>query len=291
MHKLALPSYTAEYTFSACINRIKDTDLKNRLSSIKATIIALSSNYEQAAIDNALYTIQTSNTVNGVVTTNEMSDVYDFRMVKKRSPGRHIYDKLISAPAHGRCPLCGQGKVWTLDHYLPKKQYPGLAVTPANLVPSCLDCNKAKGSTIPTTPEDSTLHPYFDEINTHRWLTATVMDTAPAIVLFNISRPAVWDDILFARVCNHFKIFNLASLYSGHAAEELSNIRDYISMLHASAGAEGVKQHLHDQANSREAARRNSWQTAMYKALEASDWYCNGGFGLNEDKALTIPGN
>jgi hypothetical protein len=286
MHKLALPAYTAEYTFSTCISRIKDADLKNRLSSIKATIIATALDYEQAAGENALYTIGTSDTVNGVVTANEMSDVYDLRMAQKRGPGRHIYDKLFSAPAYGRCPLCGQGKVWTLDHHLPKNRYPGFAVTPANLVPSCQDCNKAKGSTVPTTPEDGTLHPYFDDIDTQRWLTAAVVNTAPAAVLFNINRPAVWDDILFARVRQHFRLFNLASLYSGHAADELSNIRDYVSGLHASAGPETVKQHLRDQANSREAARRNSWQTATYRALEASDWYCNGGFDLNADTAL-----
>jgi hypothetical protein len=291
MQKLALPAYTAEYAFSTCISRIKDADLKDRLSSVKATIIAAALAYEQAAGENALYTIGTSDTVNGVVTANEMSDVYDLRMTKKRGPGRHIYDKLISAPAHGRCPLCGQGKVWTLDHHLPKRLYPGFAVTPTNLVPSCQDCNKAKGSTIPTTPEDGALHPYFDDIDTHRWLTAAVVDTAPAAVLFNITRPAVWDDVLFARVRRHFKLFNLSSLYSGHAAEELSNIRDYVSRLHASAGPKGVEQHLRDQANSRETARRNSWQAALYRALEASDWYCNGGFDLSANTTLTIPGD
>jgi hypothetical protein len=165
-------------------------------------------------------------------------------------------------------------------------QYPGLAVTPTNLVPSCYDCNKTKASTIPTTPENGTLHPYFDDIDAHRWLTAAVIDTAPAAVLFSIIRPADWSDTLLARVRHHFKLLNLASLYSGHAAEELSNIRDYISSLHATAGTEGVRQHLHDQANSREAARRNSWQTAMYRALEVSDWYCNGGFDLNAGAAL-----
>jgi len=288
MQKLLLPAYTAEYTFSTCISRIKDTNLKNRLSSIKETIVAAALDYEQAAGQNALYTIGASDTVNGVVTANEMSDVYDLRMAKKRGSGRHIYDKLISAPAHARCPLCGQGKVWTLDHHLPKKQYPGFAVTPANLVPSCQDCNKAKGSTVPSSPEDGTLHPYFDDIDTHRWLTAAVAETTPAAVLFNIARPAGWDDILFARVRNHFKVFNLASLYSGHAAEELANIRDYISSLHTSAGPEAVKQHLRDQADSREAARRNSWQTALYRALETSDWYCSGGFHLNAD---SVPGD
>jgi len=281
MLKLPLPPYTADYTFSTCIHRIKSADLKGRLSGIKATIVAEALGYEEAASENALYTIEASQTVDGVVTADEMSAVYDLRMANKRGPGRHIYDKLISAPAYGRCPLCGLGKVWTLDHHLPKKQYPGLAVTPANLVPSCMDCNKAKGTTIPTKPEDGSLHPYFDDIDTHRWLTAAVVNTAPAAVLFNITRPAVWDDILFARVCHHFRLFGLASLYSGHAAEELSNIRDYVSGLHASAGPEAVKQHLSDQAASREASRRNSWQTATYRALEASEWYCNGGFALN----------
>ncbi len=291
MRKLVLPTYTAEYTFSTCISRVRDADLKNRLSSVKGTIIATAVEYEQAAGANTLYTIGTSDTVDGVVTAVEMSDVYDLRMAKKHGPGRDIYDKLISAPAYGRCPLCGQGTVWTLDHHLPKMQYPEFAVTPANLVPSCLDCNKAKGTAVPTTPENGTLHPYFDDIDTHRWLTANVVDTAPATVVFSINRPAGWDNTLFARVCHHFKVLHLASLYSGHAAEELSNIRDHLARLHEAAGSEGVRQQLHDQANSREAARRNSWQAAMYRALEASDWYCDGGFDMNVGTALPIAGD
>jgi hypothetical protein len=286
MRKLPLPTYTAEYAFSTCISRIKNQDLRNRLSNIKVTIIAAAADYELAADANTLYQIASTESVDDVVTADEMSDVYDLRMVKSRGPGRPIYDKLISAPEHGRCPLCGQGTVWTLDHHLPKQLYPKFAVTPANLVPSCLNCNKIKGSTVPTTPEDSSLHPYFDDVDTHRWLTAAVADSAPAAVLFDITRPADWNDILFARVRHHFKLLNLASLYSGHAAEEMSHIRDYVSGLHTSAGPEAVKQHLRDQANSREAARRNSWQTAMYRALEASDWYCNAGFKLNAEATL-----
>jgi hypothetical protein len=285
MQKLPLPSFTAAHAFSTCISRIKNKDLKNRLSSIEATVIAAAADYEEAADANTLYQIVSTKNVDNVVTAKEMSDVYDLRMVKNGGPGRPIYDKLISAPEHGRCPLCGQGTVWSLDHHLPKQLYPTFAVTPANLVPSCLNCNKVKGFTVPTTPEESTLHPYFDDVDAQPWLTATVGGTAPVAVLFNIARPAGWSDVLFARVQHHFSLLKLASLYSGHAAEEMSHIRDYISSLHASAGSVGVKEHLRDQANSREAARLNSWQAATYRALEASDWYCNGGFNLNTDKA------
>jgi hypothetical protein len=50
------------YMFSTCISRIKDIDLKNRLSSIKGTIIAAALDYGQAADANALYAIAANNT-------------------------------------------------------------------------------------------------------------------------------------------------------------------------------------------------------------------------------------
>lgn len=88
------------------------------------------------------------------------------------------------------------------------------------------------------------------------------------------SWPAVWCE----RARYHFKVLHLAKLYASQAAQELVNIRHYLASLHKESGAEGVKRHLTEQATSREAAHPNSWQTATYKALSASTWFCNGGF-------------
>jgi hypothetical protein len=163
------------------------------------------------------------------VTADEMSAIYTGRMAKKGGPGRSIYDELMATPAHGRCPLCGHRQVSTLDHHLPKAHYPALAVAPVNLVPSCMDCNKAKTNTFPLASEDETLHPYFDDIEDDPWLRADVIHTAPAALRFYVDPPAEWDDTITARVRLHFKIIGLGALYAAQAAEEMLNIRHYLS--------------------------------------------------------------
>jgi hypothetical protein len=81
-----------------------------------------------------------------------------------------------------------------------------------------------------------------------------------------------------ARVRHHFKVLNLSYLYASQGAEELLNIRHYLKTLFSEAGEDAVKTHLQDKATSCEQARINSWQSAAYRALSASEWYCIGGF-------------
>ncbi len=64
------------------------------------------------------------------------------------------------------CPMCGSPMTGTLDHYLPKEEYPEFSIYSRNLVPACSACNSGskrqtyKGA---ATPERF-LHPYFDAL-------------------------------------------------------------------------------------------------------------------------------
>jgi hypothetical protein len=65
------------------------------------------------------------------------------------------------------CPACGEpGSPNTLDHYLPKGQYPHFAVMPLNLFPMCDACQIAKGEKTGdlATPRYF-IHPYFDNFS------------------------------------------------------------------------------------------------------------------------------
>ncbi|MFJ4518444.1 HNH endonuclease [Streptomyces sp. NPDC088816] len=215
------------------------------------------------------------------MTTQEMIAVYTNRMAKKQAAGRPIYDDLILAAKDGRCPLCGQRPVSTLDHHLPKTLYPALAVDPLNLVPSCADCNKLKLDVTPRSSEEETLHPYFDDVEHDSWLKAEVIEVAPAALRFFVDPPAAWSPTLIRRARLHFKTFGMASLYASQAAQELGNIKYYLTQLYEvgqKRGAQRVQDHLAEQAESRRRAHINSWQSATYQALADSAWYCDGGF-------------
>jgi hypothetical protein len=240
--------------------------------------VAADAAFEIAAPITELHTISVADNVGGVVSTAEMSKVFVYRMAQIGAPGREIYDQLRSAARNDRCPLCGQRLVATLDHHLPKSEYPALAVAPVNLIPSCSDCNRAKLHNLPRTAVEETLHPYFDDVENDWWLRGRVVEVVPAAVEFYVQAPVGWSNLLGDRVQNHFKIFKLGELYASHAAEEILNIREYLRRLFDHGGAEEVRAHLQLQAASSEAARVNSWQTASYKAFADSDWFCAGGF-------------
>jgi hypothetical protein len=278
MWKLEKPTMTSRQTYLACISRVRNAALRTRLGLITTDIVRASAEFESAASKARLHTLVTTNTVGGQVTKDEMSDVYTLRMAKMTGPGRSIYDELLAAPAHGRCPLCGQRTVSTLDHHLPKAYFPALAVAPPNLVPACSDCNKAKMDSLPETSEEETFHPYFDDIENDVWLRAEIIEMSPAALRFFVAPPDHWDETTAARAHRHFELLNLSYLYASHSAEELLNIRFYLSGLFAESGSDTVRRHLLDKGASCAQARANSWQTATYTALAASEWFCAGGF-------------
>ncbi|WP_329349419.1 hypothetical protein OG226_17585 [Streptomyces sp. NBC_01261] len=281
MRNVKIPTHTAAQSLKTCIARVQDKDLKKRLAATEDQVVEASREYVAAAKSVSLHSLKPNNFTLKGVTKKEMTDVYTDRMAKKKAPGRGIYDELILAPAHGICPLCAQRPVSTLDHHLPKAEYWALAVDPLNLVPACADCNKTKLNIAPQTAGAETLHPYFDKVEGDQWLRATVVEGTPVSVTFFVDAPAAWDAVLQQRVKTHFTVFKLATLYACQAADELFNIQFHLAQIYDAStvgGPERVRVHLAEQAESREYAHINSWQTATYQALARSSWYCGGGF-------------
>lgn len=242
-----------------------------------AFIEEASDEYAAAALTASLHEILASDLVGTNVTRDEMVCVYTDRMAKKGAPGRYIYDDIFAAPAQGKCPLCGQRAVETLDHHLPKARYPALAVAPLNLVPACYMCNKAKHEA-PGEATEVCLHPYFDVIDDRRWLRAEVLKTRPAALRFSVEAPEEWDEVLRRRVTHHFQKLRLAELYASESAEELLNIRHQLEGILAAADETAVRAELASRAASALRAKRNGWRTAAYEAWSANSWFCSEGF-------------
>ena len=270
------PIQDSEEVFLQCISLVKDKNLKKRLVSISGEIKHAGLAYEEKASEMKLYSVLPKSIVGRDVNRKEMSAIYKQRMAKPNAPGREVYDKLLLAPLLGRCPLCGFGKVTTLDHYLPQAHYCAYAVLPKNLVPACADCNKYKRDVICTKEETQTLHPYFDTVDTVSWLVAEVMEVLPVAIRFYIIPSSCWSKVLAARVNHHFITFQLERSFALNAADELQNIYYSVKKLFDTGGAPCVQSHLKAEAESRRVNHLNSWQTAMYEALASNKWFCSG---------------
>jgi 5-methylcytosine-specific restriction endonuclease McrA len=273
MWTVPIPAHPAAPVYQSCIRGIRDQDLKDRLEKATESVTKADLNYRRAGAARACGGLPCADFELPDVTAKEMTWLYENKMVGKKAPGRPVYDAIRAASPQGRCPLCGHRDVTTVDHYLPKSAYAALAVNPANLIPACSECNRMKSAAVLDT-----LHPYYDNVERERWLSAQVLETSPPAVEFAVQPPESWPDGLSDRVRRHFATFELGLLYSMQAAREISGIKARLDWLLREGGSAAVRDHLRQDAASRQQAGLNSWQAACYVALAASDWLCAGGF-------------
>lgn len=215
----------------------------------------------------------------GTLTKKNLMALYSEYMVGASGTPRKIYDDLLLTPG-GLCPFCGGlGQVHTLDHYLPKANFPIYSVSPANLVPCCRDCNTGKGTSIGTQLCEQTLHPYLDDDKffTDRWIYARASRTDPIVVTFSCSPPANWGLLDRQRAHQHFVTYGLAyrfALQSGAETARVVGLRsnslkrltnaDFSEYLLESAGSAGFD--------------LNGWNRTLYAALANTPWFCHADF-------------
>lgn len=276
MRKLDRHAEASRGVLELCAESIQNPDLKARLKQAADHFESAEAVYLERAAIGALFQIAQAEMADGV-TAEEMKRVYKNTFVKSKGT-RPIYDAIKKLPANDICPMCGQRTVGTLDHYLAQSLHPALALSPANLLPCCADCNKAKLDAQPTKEAEQTLHPYFDNVDDGAWLYAEVLEVSPAALRYFVKPPIVWPPIKQERIRHHFAVFGLGALYASHAAAELANIRYGLQRMSEHGTAQDVRDELQLRFESCRDAHPNSWQTAMYRALATSDWFCEGGF-------------
>jgi len=279
MWKIDAPTITVQTVLTSCVTNIADGIKKAGYEAISDDLSAAEGIFLAALQTTTLHEMSTVATV-GEMSNTDMIWLYEQKMVPEKSPGRPFYDALKMAAPHGKCPLCGRGNVYSLDHHLPKTKFADLTITPANLLPSCQDCNKTKTQTTPTLSAEETIHPYTDDIDGAIWLRARVVEVAPAALFFYADPPSTWPITLRWRVKNHFRVFKLRKAYASEGANLIANARGNLIRNVSKQGPAGIRAYLADQAESCRDVRLNSWEAASYSALSESDWFCNGGYSL-----------
>lgn len=277
MRVIAKPVLVAKDVYETCISKVRVKALKNNLLRISDSIEIADREYRDRSEEKRWFLIESSDSVDGIDKA-EMEKVYAQRMVGKKSPGRMFYDQLKSAASNGICPLCGQRVVSTLDHFLPKADFPSLVVVPLNLIPACSDCNKAKLDKVPPCEGEQTLHPYYDDVTREQWLFAEVDEAAPGSIRFHTSHVEAYDITLNERIEFHFTVLGLGNLYMSNANSTVTEIQFRLHKLHEKGGKSAVKAYLEEEYESRRDNNVNSWNTAAYQAMMSSDWFCDGGF-------------
>lgn len=274
-NKLSPPQDDYLDVFKSCISNLSHP-AKQKFIDNESYFLNEGKEFDKKIAAKKLYTTQKITAVKNI-SKKEMTYLYTGKLSKLGQPARDFYDRWRSIAPYGTCPLCGVRTVSTLDHYLPKQEFPVFSIYPLNLIPACKDCNIDKRSEVATSHEKETIHPYFDTLEDDCFLHSQIIQTRPASFIFEINPPASWPNDIQTRLKNHFIIFNLNQLYVTLAAQELSNIRLRLEKLNK-ISTEQVKAYLKDELETRIAAKKNSWQTAIYSAMHSSDWFHSNGF-------------
>lgn len=198
-------------------------------------------------------------------------------------PMTRLRGDLLKRIIVARCPFCGISESSTLDHYLPKEQYPEFSIFPKNLVPSCAVCNTRKKDRILEEGTDVRmfLHPCFDTIPDLEFLTVRTRMEADALVLsYRLTRPEGMAARTFRHLGSHFDELNLADRYRRMGLEHLGGQYPALRRAYGAAeDADRVAEKLVEVAQDFEDVfGPNFWLAKLYRALADNNEFCDGGF-------------
>lgn len=199
------------------------------------------------------------------------------------APMTTLRGNLLKRVSVARCPFCGISESSTLDHYLPKEQYPEFAIFPKNLVPSCAICNTRKRDRI---LDDGTnvrmfLHPCYDSIPDMPFLRVRARMKSDALILsYRLTHPRGMSLRTFQHLQLHFKELDLADRYRRMGLEHLGS--QYPALRRAYGPNEDpgrVAEKLVQGAEDfEEVSGTNYWLAKLYRALASNAEFCDGGF-------------
>lgn len=279
MKKIDKPLFTISTILSSSINNLRNEDLKREVIRNLSLFQEFENDFETKIQANQLYQITRNRIINANIDYEFLKKLYTQRMLNKNNDARRFYDQIIISAPKGKCPNCNHRQANTLDHYLPKSEYPILSVSPINLIPSCSTCNTGKLIEFPNSSESEVIHPYYDDIDNINWLQCSITKVNPLLYNFSV-KDSIFPTLplLEERLKNHFTSFNLNQLYKVQSSEEFENINYQLTKLYSNGGYDVLKEYLFDCYESRNLIDINSWQTAFYKCLSQNDDFCNGLF-------------
>lgn len=215
--------------------------------------------------------------------TNPQKEAMRHAYTVETAPMTALRGNLLERIRVARCPFCGISEASTLDHYLPKEQYPEFSIFPNNLVPSCAVCNTLKRDRIliEGTEVRMFLHPCYDAVPDLAFLAVRARMEADALILsYRLIRPVGMTDHTFQHLQSHFNMLDLADRYRRMGLEHLGG--QYPALRRAyGVGEDALRvaaKLIEGAEDFEEMSGPNYWLAKLYRALASNEDFCDGGF-------------
>lgn len=286
MKRLTVPEISFDEAFETCMEGVGTAAIETRYRDNLPPCDPIEQGYVEKATAGELYLLPRIESLQGVdqhifgdLQKSHLVKLYNQYLRPEDKPGRKIYQQ-IKVSANGKCPFCGGiGHVKTLDHFVPKANFPVYSVVPANLVPCCRDCNSEKLNSYPEEMATQVLHPYFDDQKffSEQWVFARVVEVSPPVLEFFVQAPENWNDVERQRVEAHFQEYKLAEKFGIEAASDIpETIQSRRTSLRKFSPGE-FSGYLLEKSQTLELPI-NNWRRVMFLALSNSDWFCSQEF-------------
>jgi hypothetical protein len=177
-----------------------------------------------------------------------------------------------------KCPYCGFGEIYSLDHHLPRSKYELLAIYAKNLVPCCHVCNHKKRALASDDPNEHIAHVYLDAFPRGRFLVAQIAAGKDRFrATFQIRRCSGMSAELFARLKFQLDRFALNARYQAEVNDLL--VSHQLSIESNATTPRRLRRFLRSTRDSfRASYGLNHWRTALFHALAQSDDFISGGY-------------
>lgn len=159
--------------FEACINSCQSSETRDFFNAQKSSFIGADKKFNELATFSQLDDFENRFAYQADKESKELT-ISLFEKLKKNKAPSEIYNqiKIISS----MCLYCGVNIAGTLDHYLPKAEFPLLVISPNNLIPCCSMCNIQLNSVYCKT-NPLIIHPYYEHntaIYDSQWIFAKI---------------------------------------------------------------------------------------------------------------------
>lgn len=252
------------------VDSLNEGETKKNLVNNQETIASKYADYKSKFINNDLVNIVTHG-FDGE-DKNNLLKLYS----SQRKPIIELKKELTTNEFNQRvntCPNCTIDKVASLDHYIPKDEFPEFSVNPLNLIPCCSTCNSKKKENWKDDENLLFLNLYSDKIPKEQFLFVDIASkTDFSFKLKNIHNI---DVELFKVIESHYSRLDLLQRFREDSDEVVSELDLQVSSFESlTANNDELIKVLKDHYTKIEVREgKNNWKVILINGMINSDIY------------------
>ncbi|WP_312765772.1 hypothetical protein [Epilithonimonas sp.] len=253
--------------YKEAVRKKRDLDKKALLIGLENRIESQFTLYAQKFNARKIYEV-TSLGFNSVE-KDALIDLYKYKSAVVRNLKNKILDKQI-VTINATCQYCTLNSVASLDHFIPKEDFPEYSVNALNLFPCCTECNSKKNKLCFDGEESLFLNLYLDELPNKKYLKADFdFNNDIPMVTFTLCNPEIIEISIFKTISNHYERLNLLERMREKSNEIITEIINSLKTYHKiNSNIESLKNFIEDEENeNKEAYGYNYWKSVLRLSL------------------------